>query len=68
MAACTLLSELQTYYQSEQWRDGHEGNLMVDCADNRCSIISEDALWSALTDHQEQAVFWMRLELDVIDR
>ena len=68
LEANTLLSELQTYYQSEQWRDDHENNLMVECADNRYSIISEDALWSALTDHQEQAIRWMRLGLDVIDR
>lgn len=31
------------------------------------SIISEDALWNALTDHQEQAIRWMRLALDAID-
>ena len=40
---------------------------MVECADNMYSIISEDALWSALTEHQEQAIRWMRLGLDVID-
>ena len=68
LEANTLLSELQTYYQSEQWRDDHENNLMVECADNMYSIISEDALWSALTDHQEQAIRWMRLGLNVIDR
>ena len=68
LEANTLLSELQTYYQSEQWRKDHENNLMVECADNMYSIISEDALWSALTDHQEQAIRWMRLGLNVIDR
>ena len=68
LEANTLLSELQTYYQSEQWRKDHESNLMVECADNIYSIISEDALWSALTDHQEQAIRWMRLGLNVIDR
>ncbi|MBP3945212.1 DUF4298 domain-containing protein [Psychrobacter sp. K31L] len=67
LEANTLLSELQTYYQSEQWRKDHESNVMVECADNMYSIISEDALWSALTDHQEHTIRWMRLGLDVID-
>lgn len=65
--ASALLSELQTYYQSEQWRKDYENNVAVECADNVHSILSEDALWSALTDHQEQAIRWMRLGLDAID-
>lgn len=67
LEADTLLSELQTYYQSEQWRKDHENSLTVKCADNMHSIISEDALWNALTDHQEQAIRWMRLALDAIE-
>ncbi|MDN5561619.1 DUF4298 domain-containing protein [Psychrobacter immobilis] len=68
LEADTLLSELLTYYQSEQWFDDHDSNLMVDCAAGVHSITSEDALWNALTEHREQAVRWMKLGLDVIEK
>lgn len=41
---------------------------MVDCAAGVHSITSEDALWNALTEHREQAVRWMKLGLDVIEK
>lgn len=32
------------------------------------SIFSEDGIWNAMTEHQEQAITWMRLGLDAIDK
>ena len=32
------------------------------------SIFSEDGIWNAMTEHQEQAIIWMRLGLDAIDK
>lgn len=32
------------------------------------SIFSEDGIWNAMTEHQEQAITWIRLGLDAIDK
>lgn len=63
-----LLVALQQYYQSEQWREDNASDVRLECAAGVHSILSEDALWNALTDRQEQAIKWMRLGLDVMDR
>ena len=68
LEANALLLELQEYYQSEQWMKDHESNLMIKCADDIHAITSEDALWNALTEHREQAIRWMKLGLEVIDK
>ncbi|WP_372844238.1 DUF4298 domain-containing protein [Psychrobacter sp.] len=68
LEANALLLELQEYYQSEQWMKDHESNLAINCANDIHAITSEDALWNALAEHREQAIRWMKLGLEVIDK
>ena len=63
-----LMAELQEYYQSEQWRVDSASDVRLECAAEVHSILSEDALWNSLAERQEQAIKWMRLALDTIDR
>ena len=68
LEAGELMAELQEYYQSEQWRIDNVIEVRLECASDVHSILSEDALWNSLANRQEQAIKWMRLGLDVIDR
>ncbi len=63
-----LMKELQVYYQSEQWRHDNQNRPSLKCAKGVYSILSEDGLWNSLSEHQEQAIRWMKLGLEVIDR
>ena len=63
-----IMKELQVYYQSEQWRHDNQHRPNLTCAEGVHSILSEDGFWNSLSDHQAQAIQWMKLGLEVIDQ
>lgn len=63
-----LLSEVQRYYLSLQWAQDREADVAIEHSGETYSIFSEDGIWNAMTEHQEQAIAWMRLGLEAIDK
>ena len=63
-----LLSEVQEYYLSPQWMQDRKADVTIKHSGEAHSIFSEDGIWNAMTEHQEQAITWMRLGLDAISK
>ncbi|MES1964300.1 DUF4298 domain-containing protein [Psychrobacter sp. AH5] len=63
-----LLAEVQQYYLSPQWAQDRENDVAIEHSGETYSIFSEDGIWNAMSEHQEQAIGWMRLGLDSIDK
>lgn len=63
-----LLSEVQSYYLSPQWAQNVENDVAIEHSGETHSIFSEDGIWNAMSEQQEQAIGWMRLALDAIDK
>ena len=45
-----------------------EADVTIKHSGEAYSIFSEDGIWNAMTEHQEQAITWMRLGLDAIEK
>ena len=45
-----------------------EADIAIEHSGETYSIFSEDGIWNAMTEHQEQAIQWMRFGLDAIDK
>lgn len=67
LEAEALVHELQTYYQSAQWREDHANDVPIQCNNGEYCITGEDTLWDMLTDRDDLAKRWMRLGLDAFD-
>ncbi|XID74217.1 hypothetical protein ACF3NA_06520 [Alkanindiges sp. WGS2144] len=50
-----------------QWRSDYDSDLQLEYSGEAYSILSQDTIWDAITDHQAQATRWIRLGLNAID-
>lgn len=66
--AMALLEPLSEFYSSPKWQELYDTfNEPLDTKGNY-SILSEDALWNALTEQHQLAIEWLKLSTKVITR
>ncbi|HCA5286814.1 TPA: DUF4298 domain-containing protein [Acinetobacter nosocomialis] len=63
-----IWDELMDYYQNKQWLEDHDSIQKLSCNQHEYSILDEDTLWNALEERRLQALKWMRLSLDTIEK
>ncbi|HHW7570429.1 Uncharacterised protein [Mannheimia haemolytica] len=66
--ATALLEPLSQFYASPEWRELHDSfDEQLDTKGNY-SILSEDALWNALSEHHQLALEWLKLSTAYITK
>lgn len=64
--ASELLAPLSEFYSSPEWRELYDSfDEQLDTKGNY-SILSEDALWNALSEHHELATEWFELSSAIV--
>lgn len=59
--ATDLLEPLSQFYSDPQWRDLHDSFNEPLETNGNYSVLSEDALWNALSDQHRLALEWLKL-------
>lgn len=66
--AMVLLEPLSEFYSSPKWQELYDTfNESLETKGNY-SVLSEDAIWNALTEQHQLAIEWLKLSTKVITR